>query len=177
MLIASAAAAVMGWAYSVPSAVYSASGPVAGPPVAGRPAPPFSVPALAGGGQVALAQFAGHPLVITFFSTDCGTCWPDMSLLEKAYGRYRSRGLVIVGVGVQDTVSSLRKMVKSLNVTFPIGNDEKGASAAQYRLTSVPTTVFVGSDGVVKSVLEGNLDDRTLQRHLGVILPKSASAP
>ncbi len=177
MLIASAAAVIMGWAYAVPSAVYSASGPLASAPVAGRPAPPFSVPALAGGGQVTLAQFAGHPLVITFFNSDCGVCWPDMSLLEKAYGQYRSRGLVIVGVGVQDTVSSLRQMIKSLNVTFPVGNDEKGASAARYRLTSIPTTVFVGADGIVKSVLEGNLDDRTLQKRLVLILPRSASAP
>lgn len=177
MLIASAAALIMGWASSVPSAVYSASGPLASAPVAGRPAPPFSVPSLTGGGQVTLAQFAGHPLVITFFNSDCGVCRPDMSLLEKVYGRYRSRGLVIVGVGVQDTTDSLRQMITSLNVTFPVGNDDKGASAARYRLTSIPTTVFVGADGVVKSVLEGNLDDRTLQKHLAVILPKSASAP
>jgi cytochrome c biogenesis protein CcmG, thiol:disulfide interchange protein DsbE len=179
MLIASitAATAIMGWLYAIPSAVYSASGPLASAPVAGRPAPPFSVPALTGGGQVTLAQFAGHPLVITFFNSDCGVCWPDMSLLEKAYGRYRSRGLVIVGVGVQDTAGSLRQMIKSLNVTFPVGNDEKGASAARYRLTSIPTTVFVGGDGVVKSVLEGNLDDRTLQKRLVQILPRSASAP
>ena len=177
MQIASAAivSAIMGWAYAVPSAVYSASGPLASAPVAGRPAPPLSVPALIGGGQVTLAQFAGHPLVITFFNSVCGVCWPDLSLLEKAYGRYRSRGLVIVGVGVQDTVVSLRQMIKSLNVTFPVGNDEKGASAARYRLTSIPTTVFVGGDGVVKSVLAGNLDDRTLQKHLAVILPRSAS--
>ncbi len=179
MLIAAAAAAaaIMGWVYASPSAVYSASGPVAGAPVAGRPVPPLSVPSLTGGGQVTLAQFAGHPLVITFFSSDCGVCWPDMSLLEKAYGRYRSRGLVIVGVGVQDTMGSLRQMIKSLNVTFPVGNDERGASAARYRLTSIPTTVFVGGDGVVKSVLEGNLDDRTLRKRLALILPRSASAP
>lgn len=179
MLIAPAvvATAIMGWVYSAPSAVYSASGPLASAPVAGRPAPPFSVPALTGGGQVTLAQFAGHPLVITFFNSDCGVCWPDMSLLEQAYGRYRSRGLVIVGVGVQDTAGALRQMIKSLNVTFPIGNDEKGASAARYRLTIIPTTVFVGGDGVVKSVLAGNLNDRMLQKHLAVILPKSASVP
>jgi cytochrome c biogenesis protein CcmG, thiol:disulfide interchange protein DsbE len=177
MLIASAAAAIMGWAYAVPSAVYSASAPLASAPVPGRPAPPFSVPALTGGGQVTLAQFAGHPLVITFFNSDCGVCRPDLSLLQKVYGRYRSRGLVIVGVGVQDTADSLRQMITSLNVTFPVGNDEKGASAARYRLTSIPTTVLVGADGVVKSVLEGNLDDRTLQKNLALILPRSASAP
>jgi peroxiredoxin len=168
------AAATMGWS-STPSMVYSASEPVAAGAKAGRPAPPFSVPSLTGGGQVTLVQFTGHPLVITFFNSDCGVCWPDMSLLEKAYGRYRSRGLAIVGV--QDTVGSLRQMIKSLNVTFPVGNDEKGASAARYGLTSIPTTVFVGADGVVKGVLEGNLDDRTLQKHLAVILPRSASAP
>src|SRR5690348_3116812 len=78
MLIAAAAAAaaIMGWVDGTPSAAYSASGPLASAPVAGRPAPPFSVPALTGGGPVTLAQFAGHPLVITFFSSDCGVCWP-----------------------------------------------------------------------------------------------------
>ncbi len=178
MQIASVAAAgaIMGWVYSIPNVVYSASQPLVSAPVSGRPAPPLSVPSLTGGGQVTLAQFSGHPMVITFFSSDCGVCWPDMSLLEKAYGRYRGRGLVVVGVGVQDTVSSLRQMIKSLNVTFPVGSDEKGASAARYRLTAIPTTVFVGADGIVKSVLEGNLDDRTLQKRLVLILPRSASA-
>ena len=178
MLIASVAAAgaIMGWVYSIPNVVYSASQPLGGAPVSGRPVPPLSVPSLTGEGQVTLAQFSGHPVVITFFSSDCGVCWPDMSLLEKAYARYRGRGLVVVGVGVQDTVSSLRQMIKSLNVTFPVGNDEKGASAARYRLTAIPTTIFVGADGIVKSVLEGNLDDRTLQKRLAPILPRSASA-
>jgi len=177
MLIALVAvtAATMGW-FSTPSMVYSASEPVATGAKAGRPVPPFSVPAL-NGGQVTLAQFTGHPLVIAFFNSLCGVCRPDMSLLEKAYGRYRSRGLVIVGVGVQDTVGSLREMITSLNVTFPVGYDEKGTSLARYRLTGIPTTVFVGADGIVKGVLEGNLDDRTLQKNLVLILPRSASAP
>ena len=175
IVLAAVAAATMGW-FSTPSMVYSTSGPVATGAKAGRPAPPFSVPSL-NGGQVTLAQFTGHPLVITFFNSACGVCWPDMSLLEKAYDRYRSRGLVIVGVGVQDTVGSLREMIKSLNVTFPVGYDDKGASTARYRLTGIPTTVFVGADGMVKSVLEGNLDDRTLQKRLVLILPRSASAP
>ena len=176
MLIVSAtvAAAVLGWVHAAPSVAYSANqAPVTGP-VAGRPVPPLSVPSL-NGGEVSLARFSGHPLVITFFNSDCGVCWPDMSLLEKAYGRYRSLGLVIVGVGVQDTVSSLRQMIKSLHVTFPVGNDENGASAVRYRLTAIPTTVFVGADGFVKGVLEGNLDDPTLQKHLAGILPRSGS--
>ena len=177
-LIAAAvvAATILGWGYRTPSVGYSASEPVATGAKAGRPAPQFSVPSLAGG-RVTLAQFTGRPLVITFFNSDCGVCWPDISLLEKTYDRYRSRGLVIVGVGVQDTVGSLRQMIKSLNVTFPVGYDDNGTSAARYRLTGIPTTVFVGADGVVKSVLEGNLDDRTLRKQLAVILPRSASVP
>jgi peroxiredoxin len=169
------AAATTGW-FSSPSMVSSAS-PVATGAKAGHPVPPFAVPSLTGG-QVTLAQFTGHPLVITFFNSVCGVCWPDMSLLEKAYDRYRGRGLVIVGIGVQDTMGSLREMITSLNVTFPVGYDENGKSAARiYRLTAIPTTVFAGANGIVKGVLEGNLDDRTLQKNLALILPRSASTP
>ena len=175
LVFTAAAAAILGWVHAVPSVAYSANQASVISPVAGRPVPPLSVPSL-NGGEVSLARFSGHPLVITFFNSDCGVCWPDMALLEKAYGRHRSQGLVIVGVGVQDTVTSLRQMIKSLNVTFPVGNDESGASAARYRLTAIPTTVFVGADGLVKGVLEGNLDDRRLQKHLALILPRSGSA-
>ena len=177
MLIALVAvAAATTWWFPSPGTVSSAS-PVAPGATAGRSVPPFAVPSLTGG-QVTLAQFAGHPLVITFFNSLCGVCWPDMSLLEKAYARYRARGVMIVGIGVQDTVGSLREMITSLNVTFPVGYDEHGKSAARiYRLTAIPTTVFVGADGTVKGVLEGNLDDRTLQKNLALILPRSASTP
>lgn len=169
------AATVLGWGRTAPGAAYAANQvPVTGA-VVGHPAPSLSVPSL-NGGEVSLARFSGHPLVITFFNSDCGACWPDMSLLETAYGRYRSQGLVIVGVGVQDTASALRRMIKSLHVTFPVGNDEKGAAAAMYRLTAIPTTVFVGADGRVKGVVEGNLDERGLLKHVALILPRSGSA-
>lgn len=176
MLIAYAVVAAMtGWSYATSSIAYSASERIAAGAKVGRAAPLFSVPSLTGG-QVTLAQFIGRPLVITFFFSECRVCWPDMSLLEEAYGRYRSRGLAIVGVGMQDPVNALRQMIKSLNVTFPVGYDDKGAVAGRYRLTALPTTVFVGTDGLVKSILKGNLDDRSLQRSLAMILPRSASA-
>jgi peroxiredoxin len=100
-----------------------------------------------------------------------------MAVLQRAYERYRSQGLVIVGIGVRDSVGSLRQMTERLHVTFPTGYDEKGSLVAQpYRLYSIPTTVFVGIDGTIKAVVQGRVHTDTLQQYLPLILPATIRA-
>jgi hypothetical protein len=95
------------WRQSTPNRITPATLPETGGPRSGYPAPGFAVPGLAGG-QVTLAQYVGHPRVVSFFASWCESCWNDIATLQRAYSRYHDQGLVILGVGVQDTVGSLR---------------------------------------------------------------------
>jgi peroxiredoxin len=100
-----------------------------------------------------------------------------MIVLERAYERHQRQGLVIVGVGAHDTVDSLRQMTARLHITFPTGYDPNGDLAARpYHLYSIPTTVFVGADGVIKAVVQGRVHTDTLQQYLPLILPSAAPA-
>ncbi len=66
-------------------------------------------------------------------------------------------------------------MARKLGLTFPLGYGEHRALAARpYRPYSVPTTVFVGADGIIKALSQGRVHTDTLQRHLALILPTSA---
>jgi cytochrome c biogenesis protein CcmG/thiol:disulfide interchange protein DsbE len=138
----------------------------------GMPAPDFVAPGLSGG-TVALAHYAGHPTVVTFFTTLCGECLGDLGVLEPVYRRYQAQGLVIVGIGVGDTAEDLRQAARQYRVSFPLGLDERGDRVAvSYGLTMVPTTVFVDRDGVVRAVVRGALRGAALERHLAEILPE-----
>src|SRR5579884_2906339 len=140
----------------------------------GQPAPAFVVPGL-DGGMLALAQYAGRPRVVTSFATSCGECLGDLAVLEPAYRQYRARGLVVLGIGVEDAASNLRQAARQFGVSFPVGYDEDGTRVAlPYGLSSIPTTVFIDAGGTVRDVVRGPVRGAALGRALALILPSAA---
>ena len=87
--------------FGVVIAAYFAQAPRAGAQV-GKPAPDFAVPGLSGG-TLALANFAGRPVVINFFASWCAPCWRELPDFDDAADKYHERGLAVLGVGVKDS--------------------------------------------------------------------------
>lgn len=151
-------------------AAYLAQAPPAGGAQIGRPAPEFAVSGLSGG-SLALSDYRGRPVVINFFASWCGPCWREMPDLDDAADTYRDRGLVVVGVGVQDSTEAISRMANHLGLTFPIGLDPSGKVAAdQYRIRGLPVTVFVDRQGVVRKIWTGPIDRASLERAIEGIL-------
>jgi cytochrome c biogenesis protein CcmG/thiol:disulfide interchange protein DsbE len=61
-------------------------------------APDFSLPRLNGEGQLRLGSLRGKAVVLNFWASWCVPCKQEATLLETAAKRYRSMGLVVVGV-------------------------------------------------------------------------------
>lgn len=172
--VAMTVAGAMGTWPTVSTQANAASMPGTAGVQVGRPAPAFAVPGLAGG-QLAFAQYAGRPRIVTFFATSCGECLGDLAMLEPVYRRYRSRGLVVLGIGVADTAPNLRRAASQLGVSFPLGDDEHGDRVARvYGVSGIPTTIFVDADGIVRAVVHGSVRAATLQRNVALILARTA---
>ncbi|MBI4280319.1 MAG: TlpA family protein disulfide reductase [Armatimonadetes bacterium] len=137
---------------------------------AGPAAPDFTLPGLEGG-QVRLSQFRGRPVMLNFFAAWCAPCWKEMPVFQRAYERYQPQGLVIVGVGVQDSKDTLGGMMRLLKLTFPTAYDGDGAVAVtKYRLRGLPASFFIDGEGVLRGQWLGPMDERILERHLPLIL-------
>ncbi len=117
----------------------------------GKIAPPFEVPGY-DGRPVRLEAFRGHPVVLNFWASWCVPCQQEARNLESAYEIFRSQGVVFVGVDLQaDTWDESRRFLHKYGITYPQGRDETGAVGRTYRVTSIPTTYFIGPDGRVLS--------------------------
>jgi hypothetical protein len=68
-------------------------------------------------------------------------------------------------------MKDVRKFVGELRMPFPVLLDDKGKARRLYALRGVPISVFVGADGVVRSVHQGPISEPVLQRHLAEIFP------
>lgn len=140
-------------------------------PQPGDPAPDFTLPLL-GGGELHLADTRDHPVVLNFWATWCKPCSQEMPDLLKASSSDSSAGLVLIAVNLSDQEDrkDVRRFVTRLGMTGPVPLDEKGKVRQAYGLTAVPTTVFIGRDGRIQSIVAGPVSPAALRRGVAGIL-------
>lgn len=110
-------------------------------------APDFSLPRLDREGELSLASLRGKAVVVNFWASWCGPCREEAPLLEEAWRRYRSRGLVVVGVDYDDFAGDARAFARRHGMTYPLVQDRKKETVNRYGVTGVPETFFVDRRG------------------------------
>jgi cytochrome c biogenesis protein CcmG/thiol:disulfide interchange protein DsbE len=132
------------------------------PPKVGAPAPAFSLPRLDGNGDMSLASFRGKTVVLNFFASWCAPCKREAHDLESVWRRYRSDGLVVLGVDSGDARGDARRFLSAHGVTYPIVFDP-GEKLAQgpYALPGLPVTYVINPAGrIVGERLVGPVSDK-----------------
>jgi peroxiredoxin len=123
-------------------------------PEEGAMAPDFLLEDL-GGGELRLSDLRGRPLIINFWATWCAPCRKEMPQFVEAYDKYKGEGLEIVAVNLQEGKSIASKFADDYGMDFTVAVDRDGEVGDQYHLLGLPTTYFVGRDGVIRSVFTG----------------------
>jgi len=107
-------------------------------------------PALAGelldGKPVALAAFAGRPVLVHFWATWCPICRAEQGSIDAL-----ARDVPVITVAMQsgsraDVIQFLRKEALS----FPVLNDPDGVLAAQWGARAVPASFIVDGAGQIR---------------------------
>ncbi len=127
-----------------------------------RDAPRFDVPSL-DGGQVALGDYAGRPVLVNFWATWCGPCKIEHPLLV----RMREAGVEIVGILYKDPSGlelARATLVKEGDPYAAVGLDPTGDLGIEMGLSGVPESFLIDAQGrIVKTkrnyFTEPDLDD------------------
>ena len=132
------------------------------PPKVGAHAPAFSLPRLNGGGHVSLASLRGKTVVLNFFASWCHPCKREAPDLESFWRRYRSEGVVVLGVDSGDTRSAVRDFLSAHGVTYPIVFDPGEKLAyGPYALPGLPVTYVLNQHGrIVGDPVVGPVSDK-----------------
>ena len=149
--------ALMAWGVSTNSPVTGLSGITR----INQPAPEFTLPLLEGE-PFELSDLESQAVVVNFWASWCKPCRDEAVALERTWRGFRDRGVVFVGVNVQDNETSAREYVAEFGITYPNGRDTDGTITVEYGVVGLPVTFFVGRTGVVERRWVGAISETRL---------------
>ena len=143
--------------------------PASGVVRAGDAAPEFSGTAT-DGSHVDLARLHGRVVLVSFFASWCTNCREDLPRVQAAGLADAGRGLTVLPVSYRET-GDAAAFLRSIGVTVPSLLDPGDRIGEAYGITGLPVTVWVGRDGRVASILQGQLTQAALDAELAQLLP------
>lgn len=129
----------------------------------GRSAPDFALESLTGS-TVRLSDLRGHPTLINFWTTWCGSCRQEMPLLEK-YHQNRP-DLVMLAVNAGEDRDQVQAFVDEFGLTFDVLLDPNTQIQSLYDIRGYPTTFFVDKQGSIRAVVMGPISESSLPGYL-----------
>lgn len=156
-----------GWGQAQILDTLRAIGGLASPSSSGEgQAPGFALSTLEGN-LVSLSDFRGRPVLINFWATYCVPCRVEMPLIQQIAAQHPR--LAVLLVDERDSTLAARNFISGLQIRSTVLLDTDGNIGDLYRITGLPTTIFVHPDGTIEGRYIGQTDGQILGRHVAAI--------
>ncbi len=126
----------------------------------------------ADGKAVKLSDFRGKPVVLNFWSSNCGPCKIEMPHFQDAFDAHGEEIhflMVNMTDGSWDTKQSADSFIESNGYTFPVYYDSDMSAAIAYGIRALPTTFFIDSEGYAVGYAGGAISADILQQGISMI--------
>ncbi|CUR54310.1 TlpA family protein disulfide reductase [Nocardioides sp.] len=131
----------------------------------------IELPAITGrtlsGRRLSLEEFGGHVVVLSIWSSSCEACRAEALDLAALKRETKPLGVRFVGIDVRDRPSDGRTFQRRAGLVDPSLDDSDGRVLDEIRGTvavdSVPSTLLVDADGLIRARWVGKADAITLR--------------
>jgi peroxiredoxin len=118
-------------------------------------APDFSLESL-DGTTMRLSDLRGKAVLLNFWATWCGPCKIEMPWFVDLQNQYRSQGLQIVGVAMDDaSKADIGKFAQDMGVNYPILIGKESVGDEYGGVPALPETFLIGRDGKIVDKIIG----------------------
>ena len=115
-----------------------------------------------------LGSLRGAPVVLNFWATWCIPCRTELPAMERVAAT--TRDVTFLAIDLDEDGGKVRDFFDSLGiVTLRPLIDANSTQAKRYAVVGVPTTVFVGADGVIRQITIDAMTDDDLRAGLGKV--------
>ena len=98
---------------------------------------------------VKLADYKGKVVLVNFWATWCGPCKMEIPDMVKLYSQYKDKGLVVVGISVDDSAEQLQAFMREFHMNYPVVQMRPEVEDAWGPFYGYPTSFIVARDGSI----------------------------
>jgi len=124
------------------------------------------------GRTIRLGDFKGKVRLIDVWATWCGPCRMIIPHLNRLYDRYRDRGLVVIGVSVDDRPADVVAFTSKVPLKYPTGMMNPDIVNLLGYPDAVPTSYLVDRTGRLRRKFIGFVEPETIEREVRKFLEK-----
>lgn len=116
-------------------------------------APNFKVKSVTGE-EISLEKYRGKIVLIDFWATWCPPCRQEMPAMRELANKYTGEQFVVIGINLDTDKGQMKKYLEAEKITWPQyydGNGWNNKISRMYNVSSIPYTVLVDHNGVVRA--------------------------
>ena len=116
-------------------------------------APDFALKSITGE-EINLSNFRGKVVVLNFWASWSPLCFQEIPILEELYKEHQDKGLVVIGVSIDQNEDAAKPFAEKLKVSYPmvLSTEEMindyGAAIGE-PIKTIPTTIIINKAGFV----------------------------
>jgi thiol-disulfide isomerase/thioredoxin len=126
------------------------------------------------GKSVSLSDYKGKVILLDFWATWCPPCRREIPGFIELYNAYKSRGLVVIGVSMDDAEDTpdVKRYAAQLKIDYPIllGFGREDDLKPDFGELPLPTSFVIGRDGRICARHDGLTGRDQVEREIAGLL-------
>jgi peroxiredoxin len=127
------------------------------------------------GKPVTLSDYKGKVILLDFWATWCPPCRKEIPGFIELYNTYKSRGLVVIGVSMDDAedISDVKHFADQIKMNYPIllGAGREDDLKPAFGELPLPTSFVIARDGRICARHDGLTAKDQVEREITALLP------
>jgi thiol-disulfide isomerase/thioredoxin len=124
---------------------------------------------------ISLEALKGSPVLLEFWSSECGPCVESIPKIERMKKAYQSKGLQVVTIHLTlgwdnhgSDLDAVKKFIETAKISYPVGLDFKNESGKRFKFKYIPHAIILDDEGIVR--WSGNLYTYSIAKGLKKLL-------
>ena len=105
----------------------------------------------------------GHVVLMDFWASWCGPCAQSFPSLEAIHREFRDRGVIVLGVNVDEERELMDRFLEKHAVTFPVVRDASQKLVAEVNAEAMPTSLLIDASGRIRFRHSGFHGEKTVE--------------
>jgi len=128
------------------------------------------------GDSLAYKNLKGEATLVVFFASWCGYCVAEIPTIKKLESDYAPRGLRVIGINEDDTISDMGDFIAHFKIQFPVLHWNYEVMNRFGNPNAVPAHFLMDKTGKIQTRILGTLDETKIRFQIETLL-QSKSLP